>query len=130
MGTPETARPRAALGPFLAWAAVGAGACLAVLSVLSIGIFVLPVVATATIVLLRWPAGRTMAAPGLISGLGLPLLYIAYLNRGGPGEICVSTASGQSCGMEWNPWPWLAAGTFLAVAGIAAFAALRSRLSQ
>jgi hypothetical protein len=114
MSTAATARPRAALGPFLAWA----------------GIFVLPVVATATIVLLRWPAGRTMAALGLISGLGLPLLYIAYLNRGGPGQICVTTASGQSCDMEWNPWPWLAAGTFLAVAGVAAFAALRSRPSQ
>jgi hypothetical protein len=130
MTTAATARPRAALGPFLAWASVGAGACLAVLSVLSIGIFVLPVAATATIVLLRWPAGRTMAVPGLISGLGLPLLYVAYLNRGGPGQICVTTATGQSCEMEWSPWPWLAAGTLLAVAGIAAFAALRSRLSR
>ena len=46
ISTAATARPRAALGPFLAWVAVGAGACLAVLSVLSTGIFVLPVVAT------------------------------------------------------------------------------------
>ena len=51
ISTAATARPRAALGPFLAWVAVGAGACLAVLSVLSTGIFVLPVVATGTIVL-------------------------------------------------------------------------------
>jgi hypothetical protein len=130
--TTPTQRPAAspATWPFLAWAAVGAGGCLALLTALSIGIFVLPLVIAAATALLIWPASRTIAAVGTVSGLGLVPLWVAYLNRGGPGTVCTAVSGGQSCASEWSPWPWLAAGIVLLAAGIAAFAALRSRASR
>jgi hypothetical protein len=115
--------------PFLAWAAVGAGACLALLAVLTIGIFVLPLVIVATVALLTWRKGRTIAAVGVVAGLGLVPLYVAYLNRGGPGNVCSTSAGGQSCSTEWSPWPWLAAGLLLIALGVGAFVLLRSRIS-
>lgn len=111
--------------PFLAWAVVGAGACFTVLAALSIGVYVAPAVIIALIVLLRWERARTIAAFGMISGLGPVLLYVAYLNRGGPGNVCTTSGISQSCVTEMSPWPWLVAGIAALAAGIAAFAAQR-----
>ena len=128
MAITTAARPR--IWPFFAWAAVGAGACLALLGVLGIGLFVLPLVLAALIALLLWPGGRTVAALGAVSGLGLVPLFVAYLNRGGPGNVCTTTATSQSCTTEWSPWPWLGAGLALVALGAVAFGLLRARLSQ
>lgn len=122
-------RARPAIWPFAAWAVVGAGACLALLTAFTIGIFVLPLVMAATIALLRWRRTCNVAAVGLVSGLGLVPLYVAYLNRGGPGEICSTTAQGQECTTAWSPWPWLVVGLLLIGAGIVVFSALRSGFS-
>jgi hypothetical protein len=59
----------------------------------------------------------------------MPLL-VAYLNRGGPGNVCTTTATSQSCTTEWSPWPWLAAGLLLVAAGAVTFAWLRARLRR
>jgi hypothetical protein len=101
---------------FLGWTAVGAGAILGVLTILTIGIFVLP--ATALLAgFLAWRRLSGQAWPGLLTGLGLIPLYVAYLNRGGPGTLCTTTALGESCMQEMSPWPWVAAGLGLAGAG-------------
>ena len=109
---------------FLAWALVGASAAMVVLGALSIGIFFIPVVIIGAVALARRPNSRR-GLPGLFAGLGFPLLYIAYLNRGGPGTVCTSfqssSGSGRSCGQEWSPWLWLAGGLLLAAIGIIAF---------
>ncbi|HEY7325895.1 MAG TPA: hypothetical protein VH520_13820 [Streptosporangiaceae bacterium] len=105
-------------GWFGLWAVIGAGGALALLTAPTIGIFVLP----ATLVLggaLFWRGRRQQAGPGIIAGLGLPLLYVGYLNRGGPGTVCTSFAGGAECTQETSPWPWLAAGLLLALAGVA-----------
>jgi hypothetical protein len=100
------------------WAAVGAGAITAALTVLTIGLFVLLATAGLAAALARYAGGR-FAGPGLLAGAGLMPLYIGYLNRGGPGMVCTTTPSGGSCVQEWSPWPWLAAGLCLVSAGIA-----------
>jgi len=105
---------------FVAWAAVGGGYLLALLSALSIGIFVLPVVVVVTIVLARRP-GAVVGVLGIVSGLGLPLLYVAWLNRDGPGTVCTATGSGTDCTDEWSPWPWLVLGLVVVAAGILLF---------
>lgn len=120
-------RARAGTGAFLAWGGVGAGLCLAALSALTIGIFVLPVAVAAAIALLVWRRGRNVSIVGLLSGFGLIPLYVGYLNRDGPGTVCHVIAGGQQCDSEWNPVPWLAAGALLVAAGIALFAWLRAR---
>ena len=82
-----TAQNRYPFGLYLAWVAVGAGLSFGVLSILSIGVFVLAVTIVATFFLARRSeAGAGVA--GLVSGFGLPLLYVAFLNRSGPGTIC------------------------------------------
>ena len=87
---------------FTAWLLVGAGYALSFIGIASIGLFVLP----------------------------LPVLYVAYLNRAGPGTICTTVAGGQECHDEWSPWPWLAVGVILFVVGVAAFIDRQRRASH
>jgi hypothetical protein len=70
---------------------------------------------------------RVAEASGAISGLALPLFYVAYLNRDGPGEECTTSGTSVSCTEHWSPWPWLIAGALVAVTGLAAFIARRRR---
>ena len=103
---------RSSVGWFLAWFGVGALDALAIVGALTIGIFVLPVGIAATVFL----ATRRDASDGiggLICGLGLPVLYVAYLNRDGPRTICRTyPGGGSSCVEEWSrgrgsPSVWL-----------------------
>jgi hypothetical protein len=119
--------PAALTGPrwawFAAWLLTGVGYALSLLGAASIGLFVLPLPVLATILLARRQHAHG-GLPGLISGLGIPLLYLAYLNRAGPGTICTTiTGGGQDCTGESSPWPWLAAAVILLALGAAAFIA-------
>jgi hypothetical protein len=108
----------------MAWLLVGAGYALSLIGVASIGLFVLPL---PVLLVRRQPAARGLS--GLISGLGVPLLYVAYVNRAGPGTICTAVTGGQECNDEWSPWPWLAVGVILLVLGVAAFVGRQRRAS-
>jgi hypothetical protein len=102
---------------FSAWAVVGVGAALGV-SVL--GIFTIPLaLLLATFLLVRHHADRS--ALGLLVGMGLLFLYVAYVQRRGPGTVSwhTATASGEDSYMD--PRPWLIAGLLLIVVGFAAF---------
>jgi hypothetical protein len=89
---------------------------MALLGALSIGIFVLPVALLATWYLARRDRSARAVSGGL-SGIGLPLLYVAAMNREGPGVVC----RGQACGQQWSPWPWLVAGVLFVLLGLAAY---------
>ncbi len=106
---------------FLAWVGLGAGYSLALLGALSIGLIVLPFAVGGTVlVATRDRAGE--GVPGLLSGLGFPLLYVAYLNRDGPATVCTGLRDGgQHCIDEVSPWPWVAIGVALLLAGVAVF---------
>jgi hypothetical protein len=106
---------------FIAWMLVGAGYALGLLSLLSIGAFVLLITLVATIVLVTRPGNR-VGLPGLVSGLSLPLFFVAYLDRSGPGTICTTTATSQTCSDQWSPWPWIVVGIVLLVSGCVWFA--------
>jgi hypothetical protein len=106
---------------FIAWMLTGVGYALGFLSALSIGPYVLLITVVATIVLGTRPRTR-VGLPGLVSGLSLPLFYVAFLNRSGPGTICTSTATIHSCVDEWSPWPWFVIGIVLLVSGCVWFA--------
>jgi hypothetical protein len=116
-----THRPNA-LG-FAGWTLAGAGLCLGVLSAFTVGIVVLPVALLLTGVMLVRRRTRNGSALGLVSGAGLVPLYIAYLNRSGPGDVCTQSRTEQHCQQMWSPWPWLAVGVFLALLGIILFCA-------
>jgi hypothetical protein len=104
----------AGCGWFWAWAAVGVGAALAAVS---LGPILLLPVAVIAVMLARRPSIRRSAF-GVLSGAGLLLLYIAYLQRDGPGVTCWHTATASGCDQHLNPIPWLAIGLACVVAGI------------
>jgi len=95
-------------GWFAAWLLVGAACIVSLLGAFSIGSLVLPIALAGT-ALVAWRSSLR-GVPGVIAGLGLPPLYVAYLNRAGPGSVCSAITRGQDCIQEFNPWPWLIAG--------------------
>lgn len=117
-----------ALAWFGCWLVTGTTWVLAVVGAFTIGVFVLPVAIVLT-VLLATRRTSSVGLPGIISGAGIPLLYVAYLNRGGPGSVCTTVFGGQSCIQEWSPWPWLGVGTVLVVAGVVVLVIMARRRS-
>lgn len=94
------------------WFAVGAayGFCLA--GLLTVGAFLLPIALAGTALLFRRRSTRG-GWPGVIGGPAAALFYLAYLNRSGPGNICTTIGSGQSCMQQYAPWPFLVAALVL-----------------
>jgi hypothetical protein len=103
---------------FLAWLAVGVGLGLGV-SVL--GVFAVPLALLAAVLLgVRHHAGRP--ALGALVGVGLLLLYVAYVQRKGPGTVSWHTATASGSNQYLDPRPWLVAGLLLVVGGLVAYA--------
>ena len=93
---------------------------LGLLAILTVGAAILLLAVIATVALGLSRRARP-GVPGLVSGLGVPLLYVAYLNRSGPGQVCSTVADETSCIEQWSPWGWAAAGVVLIVAGVGLF---------
>jgi hypothetical protein len=103
---------------FWAWALVGVAAAL---GVVSLGLLaVLPAFLVAALLASR-PAARRSAF-GVVTGIGLLFVYVAWVQRAGPGTTCWHTATASGCDEHLNPLPWLAAGLVLVAAGIAGHA--------
>lgn len=104
----------AGCGWFWAWALVGLAAAL---SIVSLGpLLFVPVVIVAAVMASR-PSIRPSAS-GLLSGGGLLLLYVAWVQRAGPGTTCWQTATASGCDSHLNPLPWLLGGIAMFVGGI------------
>ena len=96
--------------PTLAWASVGALGAFGIAGLASIGVFLLAGAALVAGVALATPALRPPSVPGLLVGLSTAPLYIAWLNRDGPGLVCTTTADSISCSDRWSPWPFVVVG--------------------
>ena len=108
---------RAQLPWFFAWSAVGVGLALAV-SVL--GIFGVPLaLLVAALLVVFHHADRS--AFGVLAGVGLLSLYVAFVQRHGPGTVYWHTATASGSEQYLDPRPWLAAGILLVAFGIGAF---------
>jgi hypothetical protein len=118
--------PGDSIGAFLGWCLTGAGLCLGVLTILTIGPFLL-LAALFLCALLLWRAGFGWGMAGLLSGAAAPLLLVAWLNRGGPGRVCTGDSRALTCTDEWSPWPFVGAAVLLAVAGLSVFLVRRDR---
>lgn len=110
---------------FILWAIVGAGIAFGAMSIMTIGVPFL-VAAVAGGVALALSSWARRGVIGILAGVAVPLFYVAYLNRSGPGLICESYGDGASCLDAWNPWPLVAVGIALLItAGV--FQARRAR---
>ena len=105
------------VGLFTGWALAGAGLVLGAVSALSF-LLLLPAIALVVFLATRNDAGR--AAWGLLGGGGAVLLFVAYVNRAGPGTKCTTSGESYSCGDYPDPRPWLAVGLVLVAASIVA----------
>ena len=97
---------------FAAWTVVGVLYVLVIVAAFTIfAVVALPLAVLGTAWLVR---ARRPGAAGVLSGLGLPLLLVAFINR---------------TGSSLSPWPWLAAGLVLVAAGLVVQLWIRSRRS-
>jgi len=91
---------------------------LGLLAVWSYGLFIgLAAIALAVVCLVirQLPKNSFVAA---VAGAGLPLLWVAWNNRHGPGTICHTTLSDTVCAEMWNPWPFVFLGIGLIILGV------------
>ena len=108
----------AGCGWFWAWALLG---CAGALAALSLGpILLAPVIAIAWLMESRSSIRRS--AFGLLSGAGALLLYVAWVQRAGPGTTCWHTAPASGCSQHLNPLPWLLIGLAMLIGGVVAYA--------
>ena len=113
---------------FAAWALVGAAGTLGSVS-FALWIFLLPPALIGATVLGTRRAARGSIA-GLLSGAGIVLLFVAYIQRDGPGTTCWQNATGGGCTEHLDPRPWLVAGAVFLVVGLAVHAVRRGRSLQ
>jgi hypothetical protein len=113
---------------FVAWVLVGCAAVFGAFSFVLVGLAAFAAAVVVAVLMLRHPGVRGSAL-GLLSGAGLPLVYVAYVQREGPGTTCWHTATSGGCATHLDPIPWLVIGVVLVIAGLALFAPrmLRSR---
>jgi hypothetical protein len=99
---------------FWAWAAVGA---VGALGVVSLGPIALgpALIASAALSTRQTARGSTF---GLLAGAGLVSLFIAYVQREGPGTTCWHTTTAAGCDQHLNPIPWLLIGLLLLASAI------------
>lgn len=108
------------------WALVGALGALGIAALPSIGIFALLVAALLTILGVALRIDRRTLSALLIGAAVIPF-YIAWLNRDGPGNICIQIENGTSCGEQASPWPFVAAGAVMIALGLVLLRAARVR---
>lgn len=84
----------------LAWLVAGSVIAFFGMSLMTVG---LPVLAIAIVAaaLRNWK----WDLPGLLAGVSLPVLWVAWKNRGGPGNECITTPSVSGCGELLDPMP-------------------------
>ena len=108
---------------FWAWALVGVGLAFSFVSF--VGVFTIIPSGVVAFGLSRRRPVRGVS--GLLTGAGVMLLVIAYLQRQGPGTTCTRTATSVTCDQHLNPLPWLVLGLALFAAGFVAHAWRRGR---
>lgn len=103
---------------FAVWVVVGCALALGVVS-FALGPLVLIPAAVVAALLMRKPGSR-QGAYGALIGMGLLLIFVAYLNREGPGVTCWDHGTSSGCDEHLNPLPWLTIGLAFIVGGFVA----------
>lgn len=109
-----------------AWALCGASGSLVFLGAFTVGPFAaVPTAVFAGVALLA--GGANFSAVGAAAGVGPWAFVLGWLNRDGPGQVCVTSGSSYSCTEEFTPWPSFVAGVVMIAASVSVFVILRRR---
>jgi hypothetical protein len=116
MSIPPSSRPShlTRCAWFWAWATVGG---IAAVGLISLGPVALAPATVAGVAMALSRNGR-QSLFGLLAGAGLLALFVAYVQRAGPGVTCWHTATASGCDQHLDPVPWLVAGVLLVVAAV------------
>ena len=101
------------------WLIVGALAGLGIAALLTIGLLFLLLAGALALIGARTPALRNRSVLAVPAGVGLAVLYLAWLNRDGPGRVCHTTGATTSCADQWSPWPFIVVALLLAAVSVA-----------
>jgi hypothetical protein len=99
---------------FWAWAIVGAVGAVGLVSLGPIALG--PAVIAGAALSTRHTARSSRS--GLLAGAGLVSLFVAYVQRQGPGTTCWHTSTAVGCDQHLNPIPWLVIGLLLLIGAI------------
>ena len=77
-----------------------------------------------------WLSGVRPPAGVVPAGVGAVLLYVAWVQRRGPGTICSHAAGSLQCKQYLSPIPWLVGGAVLVLTGLVAMLVGRGRASS
>lgn len=80
-------------------------------------IALVPAVIAGTLIATRRASRQSLF--GLLAGAGLLSLFVAYVQRAGPGTTCWHTATAAGCGQHLDPIPWLVVGCLLTLGAVA-----------
>ncbi len=112
-----TTRPR--MWMYVWWLLVGALLGLGMMALMTIGLLFL----LAAVLLSGLGVGvsglRNRSAVAVPAGIGLSVLYLAWLNREGPGRVCHITSAVTECTDQWSPWPFVAVALVLVASSFA-----------
>lgn len=124
----DAARGRSRSRAWWLWLIGGFLVGFGLLSLMTIGIFVL---AGAVVVLLVARAlSPSRGVRSVLVGVGLPFFWVAWLHRGGPGMRCWESANSRGCAELLNPLPFLLIGLVLLLIGVWPLLARRLRRSS
>lgn len=99
------------------WFVTGAVMSFGVASLLTVGVwFILGGLVLVAVGLAALKLSGRPAWFALVGAAGIPL-YLAWLNRHGPGHYCVTTPELTECGDQYSPWPFVAVAVAFAVVG-------------
>ena len=90
------------------WLVVGALLGLGVMALLTIGLLFLLTAALLIGLGVGLPVLRNRSVVAVPAGIGLSVLYLAWINREGPGNVCDITSTSTKCTEQSSPWPFLA----------------------
>src|SRR3954454_660713 len=95
------------------WVLVGALVGVGIAALLSIGVLLLLLAAVLAVIGARTPALRNRSVVAIPAGVGLAVLYLAWLNRDGPGNVCDTQGTTTTCTDQVSPWPFVAVAVIL-----------------
>jgi len=101
------------------WLVVGALAGAGIAALLSIGVVLLLLAGVLAAIGAHTQALRNRSVLAIPAGVGLAVLYLAWLNRDGPGNVCKTTGITTTCTDQASPWPFVAVAAVLIAVSVA-----------